>query len=57
MILKSVAVAVAALCFFTHVSGKGQILGSLREVDEDNNIIGEEPFLGISIPSKGTTMV
>ena len=41
----------------TLVSGKGQRPGILKEVDEDNNVIGEEPFLGVSIPSKQTTTV
>jgi len=47
-------IAVAALAFLVTRTGarRGQIIGEMNEVDENNNIVGDQPFLGMTFPSK-----
>ena len=54
--LISHSVAAAWLLVAT-VSSRGQVIGQMNEVDDDNNIVGEQPFLGVSFPSKKSPLV
>ena len=47
-----IAVAVLAFLVTRTESRRGQIIGEMNEVDEDNNIVGDQPFLGMTFPSK-----
>ena len=38
-------------------AGRGQIIGQMNEVDEDNNIVGDVPFYNVSFPAKKSPMV
>ncbi len=38
------------------VSAKGQIIGQMNEVDEDNNVVGDQPFLGMTVSKKNSTL-
>ena len=46
----------AILLFVNEVSARGQILGALNEVDDDNNIVGDQPFYYGEIPARDSTL-
>ena len=58
MASKSLQTLFLALVFLSlEVSSRGQIVGELNEVDSDNNIVGDQPFMGMTFPSKRATLL
>ena len=51
-------VALTALAMLVmEVSSRGQILGAMNEVDDDNNIVGNVPFYDLTPPSQKSSVV
>ena len=56
--IQSIVLLLTLTCLLTEVSaGRGQILGKMNEVDDDNNIVGDVPFYNVSFPSKKSPLV
>ena len=55
--IQSFALAILALLATEANAGRGQILGPMNEVDEDNNIVGDVPFYNVQFPSKKSPTV
>ena len=47
--------SVAALLFVQNcLAGRGQLIGEMKEVDEDNNVVGDQPFFGSTFSAPKT---
>ena len=56
--IQSIALLLALTCLLTEVSaGRGQIIGKMNEVDDDNNIVGDVPFYNVDIPHKKAPLI
>ena len=56
--IQSIVLLLSLTCLLTEVNaGRGQILGKMNEVDDDNNIVGDVPFYNVSYPEKKAPLI